>query len=69
MEGRRATDRNVIARPLIAALLAAFAATISPATAQPTHVVNFYNWSDYIEPTVLDDFTKADRDQGSLRHL
>ena len=58
MEGRRATDRNVIARPLIAALLAAFAATISSATAQPPHVVNFYNWSDYIEPTVLDDFTK-----------
>src|SRR5271167_2235249 len=58
MEGRRAADRNVIARPIIAVLLAAFAATIPPATAQPPHVVNFYNWSDYIEPTVLDDFTK-----------
>ncbi len=26
--------------------------------AQPERVVNFYNWSDYIDPTVLDDFTK-----------
>jgi len=24
----------------------------------PSRVVNFYNWSDYIDPTVLDDFTK-----------
>src|SRR5277367_4622885 len=61
MEGRRAADRNVIARAVIAALLAAFAATMPPATAQPPHVVNFYNWSDYIEPTVLDDFTKETR--------
>ena len=29
-----------------------------PAPAQPERVVNFYNWSDYIDPTVLDDFTK-----------
>src|SRR5271166_4245322 len=58
MEGRRAADRNVIARVLVAALLAALATTMPPATAQPPHVVNFYNWSDYIEPTVLDDFTK-----------
>jgi putrescine transport system substrate-binding protein len=28
------------------------------ATAQPGRVVNFYNWSDYIDPTVLDDFSK-----------
>src|SRR5271169_3813144 len=59
MEGRRAADRNVIARALVAALLAAFAATMPPATAQPPHVVNFYNWSDYIDPTVLDDFSKS----------
>src|SRR5271170_7355823 len=58
MEGRRAADRNVIARALVAALLAAFAATMPPATAQPPHVVNFYNWSDYQDPTVLDAFTK-----------
>jgi putrescine transport system substrate-binding protein len=29
-----------------------------PATAQRERVVNFYNWSDYIEPSVLDSFTK-----------
>ncbi len=29
-----------------------------PAPAQNERVVNFYNWSDYIDPTVLDDFTK-----------
>jgi putrescine transport system substrate-binding protein len=28
------------------------------ARAQPERVVNFYNWSDYIDPTVLDDFSK-----------
>lgn len=29
-----------------------------PSGAQPQRVVNFYNWSDYIDPSVLDDFTK-----------
>ena len=29
-----------------------------PAPAQKERVVNFYNWSDYIDPTILDDFTK-----------
>jgi len=28
------------------------------AFAQPNRFVNFYNWSDYIDPTVLDDFTR-----------
>lgn len=38
--------------------------TTAAATAAPTYdtdeekVVNVYNWSDYIEPTVLDEFTK-----------
>ena len=32
-------------------------ATRARAAAQE-RVVNFYNWSDYIDPTVLDDFTK-----------
>jgi putrescine transport system substrate-binding protein len=39
-------------------LLAALLCVASLATAQPQRVVNFYNWSDYIDPTVLDDFTK-----------
>jgi putrescine transport system substrate-binding protein len=37
---------------------AAFWATVPHAGAEPQRVVNFYNWSDYIDPTVLDDFTK-----------
>ncbi|HEY2527370.1 MAG TPA: polyamine ABC transporter substrate-binding protein [Xanthobacteraceae bacterium] len=35
------------------------AAVYSPkATAAQQRVVNFYNWSDYLDPSVLDDFTK-----------
>jgi putrescine transport system substrate-binding protein len=41
----------------------AFAAILGLATpsvpqAQPARTVNFYNWSDYIDPTVLKDFTR-----------
>jgi len=43
---------------LLAALFAALLATVPRAGAEPQRVVNFYNWSDYIDPTVLDDFTK-----------
>jgi putrescine transport system substrate-binding protein len=40
--------------------LAAFAALLSadPATAQSKRTVNVYNWSDYMEPTVIDQFTR-----------
>jgi putrescine transport system substrate-binding protein len=39
---------------------AALAILSVPAAAQPTkeRTVNFYNWSDYIDPTVLEDFTR-----------
>jgi putrescine transport system substrate-binding protein len=40
------------------ALFAAAAVGIANAPAQRERVVNVYNWSDYIEPTVLDAFTK-----------
>ena len=30
-------------------------------------IVNVYNWSDYIEPTVLDEFTKETGITGQLR--
>jgi putrescine transport system substrate-binding protein len=40
-------------------VLAALLSAASLTTAQPERVVNFYNWSDYIDPTVLDDFSKA----------
>ena len=40
----------------IAVVLSALAGIASARAAE--RVVNFYNWSDYIAPTVLDDFTK-----------
>jgi len=36
----------------------AFVACGWPAGAQHQRVVNFYNWSDYVDPAVLDDFSK-----------
>jgi putrescine transport system substrate-binding protein len=32
-------------------------ATFAPAHPEPERVVNFYNWSDYVDPAVLDRFT------------
>jgi putrescine transport system substrate-binding protein len=43
---------------LICAVLLSIA-PLAPATAQKERVVNFYNWSDYIDPSVLDDFSKT----------
>src|SRR6266545_7955458 len=46
-------------RPIRLALVAAAAMTITPAAAQPKErIVNVYNWSDYIAPTVVEDFSK-----------
>ena len=54
--------RHEVAHPVLAGFIfviaAALAAAVGPATAQKERVVNFYNWSDYIDPVVLDDFTK-----------
>jgi putrescine transport system substrate-binding protein len=47
-----------LARFVVAAAVALIVA-FGPAAAQKERVVNFYNWSDYIDPTVLDDFSKA----------
>jgi putrescine transport system substrate-binding protein len=49
----------VIARTLAVAFFTALLAAVPRLNAQPQRVVNFYNWSDYIAPTVLDDFSKA----------
>ena len=38
--------------------LALAAALVGRVDAQANKVVNIYNWSDYIDPTVLEDFTK-----------
>jgi putrescine transport system substrate-binding protein len=44
---------------LVAALaLAAIVGAGADGAAQPERFVNVYNWSDYVEPTVLDAFTK-----------
>ncbi len=45
---------------LVLALLLALAIVLLPgfAAAQKQRVVNYYNWSDYHDPTVLDGFTK-----------
>jgi putrescine transport system substrate-binding protein len=45
-------------RLLAAGFLSLFCLAPSVAAAQGARVVNFYNWSDYIDPTVLEDFTK-----------
>ena len=49
----------MIARALAVAFFAALLAAVPRLSAQPQRVVNFYNWSDYIAPTVLDEFSKA----------
>src|SRR5437660_2424661 len=44
---------------LIALVIPCFAGG-EPASAQGrARVVNVYNWSDYIDPTVIDEFTKS----------
>jgi putrescine transport system substrate-binding protein len=44
---------------LVAIVGVVFAAVLPASTfAQKERVVNFYNWSDYIDPTVLEAFTK-----------
>src|SRR6202521_742789 len=49
-------------RPMCLALVAAaaMAAAIAPAAAEAKkeRIVNVYNWSDYIGPTIIEDFTK-----------
>jgi putrescine transport system substrate-binding protein len=43
---------------ILVAIVCAHLAGSLPATAQPSRAVNFYNWSDYVDPSVLDDFSK-----------
>ena len=52
------TGANAICRVL--ALVLALPIVLFPgfAAAQKQRVVNYYNWSDYQDPTVLDEFTK-----------
>jgi putrescine transport system substrate-binding protein len=43
---------------VMVSLLAILALMIPAGAQQAERIVNFYNWSDYIDPTVLEDFTK-----------
>ena len=43
--------------PLFALLLLAVSGFVTPSFAQ-TRTVNIYNWSDYVEPTVIEAFTR-----------
>ena len=40
------------------ALIAGLVSATAAADAASQQVVNFYNWSDYVDPSVLDDFSK-----------
>ena len=42
----------------VLAIVAALALAPAAMAAPQQRVVNFYNWSDYVDPTVLDDFSK-----------
>jgi putrescine transport system substrate-binding protein len=59
LEVRRAADRGVMnsSRIIFGLGLAAFLIAGPALPAQ--RVVNYYNWSDYQDPAVLDEFTKA----------
>src|SRR3977135_2041540 len=50
------TDRTLV-RIRMAVAIAALLALAPPAGAQE-RVVNFYNWSNYVAPGVLEDFTR-----------
>jgi putrescine transport system substrate-binding protein len=48
-----------MSRPIAGALVfVCTALAVTSAWAQQQRVINFYNWSDYIAPTVLDSFTR-----------
>jgi putrescine transport system substrate-binding protein len=57
---RARKQRSVFARKASAAAAMIAAIILAPmaTAAQKERVVNFYNWSDYIDPTVLEDFSK-----------
>ena len=62
MESRRAADRDVTSHGVILSRLLALASVATFLIAAPAlpkeRVVNYYNWSDYQDPTVLDEFTR-----------
>jgi putrescine transport system substrate-binding protein len=59
VKGLRHKPTNPAPVGFIVAAAVALIAAVWPAAAQKQRAVNFYNWSDYIDPTVLDDFSKG----------
>ena len=51
--------RLILAPALILALASAIVLLLTPPALPKQRVVNYYNWSDYQDPTVLDAFSKA----------
>jgi len=51
-------QRLPFASAIVAAILAIVFAAYTDAQAQRERVVNIYNWSDYIDPEVISEFTK-----------
>ena len=54
---RARTRRGLVAGALMA-LAAGWGGSVRAQTAPPERVINIYNWSDYIDPKMLDAFTK-----------
>ncbi|HTV31004.1 MAG TPA: polyamine ABC transporter substrate-binding protein [Xanthobacteraceae bacterium] len=57
-EIRRRIPAFAVTSGIVLAIVAALSTFPSTATAQERRVVNVYNWSDYVDPSVLDDFSK-----------
>ena len=57
-EIRRRIPAFAVTSGIVLAIVAALSTFPSTATAQQRRVVNVYNWSDYVDPSVLDDFSK-----------
>src|SRR3981081_1421802 len=49
---------RILHRPRFVAPVAAVLALLSPSARAEERTVNFYNWSSYMAPGVLEDFTK-----------
>ncbi len=56
--GPRRRNRTALLAAAAAGMIVAAALAVAPVPAATERVVNFYNWSDYIDPTVIDDFSR-----------
>src|SRR4051794_23176088 len=58
MNDPRNSGVDVMHRAIGLAVAAAIALCAAPAGAQKERIVNVYNWTDYVAPSVIDNFTK-----------